>query len=102
MKLEAMIRRLYTGCGGHVDFTSVTDYETKVNKNISQSVENHGLFIYAVYQLVTVALIYFLICLSDSTPFNLEKKYNRELQENAFVATLVTDCSGEHFAVNQV
>lgn len=100
MKLEAMIRRLYTGCGGHVDFTSVTDYETKVNKNISQSVEKTW-FVYLFSLLVGHSCSYLiLICLSDSTPFNLEKKYNRELQENTFVATLVTDCSGEHFAVN--
>lgn len=39
MKSEAMIGRLYTGCEGHVDFTCVTDCETKVNKNISQSGE---------------------------------------------------------------
>lgn len=37
MKSEAMIRRLYTGCEGHVDFTCVTDYETKVNKKIFPS-----------------------------------------------------------------
>lgn len=74
MKLEAMIRRLYTGCGGHVDFTSVTDYETKVNKNISQSVEKTW-FVYLFSLLVGHSCSYlFLICLSDSTLFNLEKR----------------------------